>query len=306
MNNPKVIQLNVAEVADFVESGKGVLMDTLVPEHYEARHIPGAASACVFEMVFLDHAAKAVTDKGTPIVVYGAGEGALDHEAAAEKLIRAGYTDVSTFPGGLAEWRESGRSLEGSAPGEVESPHPVLALEKKIYKLVPSESTLAWTGRNNNGGHRGTLGFVGGELDATGELAGNFTMDMQSISNVDLAGDDLQPVLESHLKSDDFFFTTLFPEAVFNISSACPVDNDEATLPNYGIKGVLSLRGVSKEISLAAHIRNVADGKIALMGNLDFDRTEWGVIYGSSRFFKHLGYHVVFDMISVDFRLVLE
>jgi len=306
MDNAKIVQLTVAEVAEFVESGKGVLIDTLVPEHYEARHIPGAVSACVFEVVFLDHVEKVVEDKSTSIVVYGAGDGAFDHKVAVEKLTYAGYTDVASFPGGLAEWRESGRALEGDAAEELEPPHPVLDLEEKVYRLVTDESVIKWIGRNNNGGHAGTLGFLRGELDMFESMVGSFSIDMNSLKNTDLEGDELQPVLEAHLKSDDFFFTKLFPEAVFNITKVCPVIESEATLPNFLIEGVLTLRGVSKEISFAAHIRNLGEGKVGLMGNFDFDRTEWGVIYGSSRFFRHLGYHVVYDMISIDFRLVLE
>lgn len=306
MEHSTIVELSIQELVDFLDKGEGVLLDTLVPEHYEARHIPGAKSACVFEVIFLEHVEAAGCSKDMPIVVYGAGEGAMDAETAVEKLIHAGYTDVSSFPGGLAEWRASGRALEGTAPDDVEPPHPVLDLESKVYKLVPEESVLTWTGRNHNGKHYGNLGFVSGELDTTGEISGGFTMDMNSIKNVDLEGDELQPVLEAHLKSDDFFFTKLFPEAVFNTTRICPVISSEATLPNFLVEGVLTLRGISKEISFAAHIRNVADGRIAFIGNLDIDRTEWGVIYGSSRFFRHLGYHVVFDMITVDFRLVLE
>jgi hypothetical protein len=33
--------------------------------------------------------------------------------------------------------------------------------------------------------------------------------------------------------------------------------------------------------------------------HFDFDRTRWNVIYGSSRFFEHLGMHLVFDLISI-------
>lgn len=35
------------------------------------------------------------------------------------------------------------------------------------------------------------------------------------------------------------------------------------------------------------------------------DRTNWGIIYGSARFFEHLGMHQVFDEISLCLRLVL-
>ena len=40
--------------------------------------------------------------------------------------------------------------------------------------------------------------------------------------------------------------------------------------------------------------------------HFDLDRTQWNVIYGSSRFFEHLGMHMVFDQISIELRLILQ
>ncbi|MBI9090793.1 MAG: hypothetical protein JEZ12_16370 [Desulfobacterium sp.] len=46
---------------------------------------------------------------------------------------------------------------------------------------------------------------------------------MESITNINLEGDELQPVLIAHLKSDDFFLTRLFPKAKFKITNPIPV-----------------------------------------------------------------------------------
>lgn len=305
MDTQHVERMTADGVAEFLGNG-GVLIDTLPPEHYETRHISGAVNACVYEMVFLDAVAELVSDKSTPVVLYGAGEKSHDSLMAADKLLRAGYTEVSVYLGGLDEWRALGRELAGSASDEVEPPHPLLELEKRSYSLIPMESVIRWVGRNNNGGHNGVLMLSDGELDATGDLAGSFTIDMTSIRNRNLEGDELQPVLEAHLNSDDFFFTSMFPEARFETTQIKLVEDGESTRPNAMIQGTLSLRGVGNEIAFPAHIRNIEDGKIAVMANLDVDRTHWGIIYGSSRFFQYLGYHVVYDFISVDFRLVLE
>ncbi|MGL1861488.1 MAG: YceI family protein [Pseudodesulfovibrio sp.] len=305
MDTQFVERLTVQEVVAFLEKGDGVLVDTLTPEHYAERHIPGAQNACVYEMVFLDGVAAFAPDKGTPVVVYGAGLKSQDCMAAADKLARAGYTDIAVFPGGLDEWRAARHALEGAAVGSVEPPHPALALEPKVYALVPEESVIRWTGRNNNGGHSGTLMLSSGEVDATDDLGATFVIDMKSIKNTDLEGDELQPALEAHLQSDDFFFTTLFPKATFTATKIKLVLDGEATRPNAMMQGNLALRGMESEIAFPAHIRNIEDGKIAILADLDFDRTQWGVIYGSSRFFQHLGYHVVYDFISIDFRLVL-
>jgi len=306
MDMQVVERLSVQEVQEFLKEGKGVLIDTLVPEHYEARHIPGAVNACVYEVVFMDIVAALSLEKETPIVLYGAGLKSFDCLFAAEKLVRAGYTGVTVFHGGLEEWRAQGLVLEGTSPGDVEPPHPALELESKTYRLIPDESIIHWTGRNNNGGHHGILIVNAGELDAAGEPAASFTIDMTSIKNLNLEGDELQPVLEAHLKSDDFFFTSMFPQAEFTTTKIKLVEEGEATRPNAMIQGNLSLRGLSHEIAFPAHIRNIEDGKLTILANLDFDRTQWGVIYGSSRFFQHLGYHVVYDFISIDFKLVLQ
>lgn len=305
MGTQMVERMEVEDIAGFIKDG-GMLIDTLVPEHFEARHIPGAVNVCVYEMVFLETMRELVPDRDTSIVFYGAGPQSQDCFIAAEKLMRDGYSDVSVFPGGLQAWREAGHELEGSAPDTVDSPHPMLNLEPRTYSLVTPESMIKWTGRGNNGGHHGRLLLSSGELDATSDLQANFVIDMTSIKNYDMEGDALQTVLEAHLASDDFFFTTMFPEAEFSATRIRLVEDGQATRPNAMIQGVLSLRGVKNEIAFPAHIRNIENGRVAILANLDFDRTQWGVIYGSSRFFQYLGYHLVYDFISIDFRLVLE
>ncbi|MDD3312835.1 YceI family protein [Pseudodesulfovibrio sp.] len=301
-----VKRLDADGVRRFLERGGGVLVDTLPPEHFAARHIPGAVNACVYEVAFPDAMAALAPDKGASVVLYGAGPRSGDCRCAAEKLQRAGYADVAVFLGGLEAWRAAGHALEGDAPGEVEPPHPALVLEPRTYRVLPQESEVRWTGRNNNGGHYGLLAVSSGFLEGAGEPSASFTLDMASLRNLDLEGAELHPVLEAHLRSDDFFFTALFPKATFTTTRIRIAELGEATRPNAMLQGVLTLRGAENEIAFPAHIRNLADGRLAVIANLDFDRTQWGVIYGSSRFFQHLGYHVVFDFISVDFRLVLE
>ncbi|WP_419785023.1 YceI family protein [Pseudodesulfovibrio sp.] len=302
----KIKQMSLEEVREFLAAKQGALVDTLPPEHFAERHIPGAVNACVHEVVFLDTLAGLVADKDAPVVLYGAGPKSVDCKCAAEKLIRAGYTDVTVFTGGLDAWRQAGQVLEGVAAEAVIPPHPPLVLESRTYHIVPEESKILWTGRNSNGGHHGLLFVSGGYLEGGETPSASFTMDMKSLRNLDLEGDELRPVLEAHLNSDDFFFTALFPEATFTSTLLRIADTGEISRPNAMMQGVLALRGMEDEIAFPAHIRNLTDGRITVMGNLDFDRTHWGVIYGSSRFFQHLGYHVVFDFISADFRLVLE
>jgi rhodanese-related sulfurtransferase/polyisoprenoid-binding protein YceI len=284
-----------------------LIIDTLTPEHYALAHLPGARHACVFEVDFLKQVAAITSDKSVEIILYGSNPRTHDANAAAGKLEREGYSDITILFGGLAAWRDAGLALEGEDPKGRDEAVKSFQPPKGEYGLVAEESRFDWTGRNHNGGHHGILKFKsGGLVFDEGKLSGSFVLDMESIKNLDLEGDELQPVLISHLKSDDFFFTRLFPEARFSITNATPLEGVGVTLPNYRIGGDLELRGVKRYLEFEATLSNLDDGRLAMEAHFDFDRTLWGMIYGSSRFFEHLGYHLVFDMISVSFRLVLS
>lgn len=138
---------------------------------------------------------------------------------------------------------------------------------------------------------------------AKGSIGGEFTVDMNRIENFSLQGDELQPVLIAHLKSDDFFFTELFPTATYTIENAEPIEGAGIGRPNYAVKGQLILRGVKAGLDFDATANPIDGGGISAEAHFDIDRTRWGVIYGSSRFFRHLGMHLVYDLISIQVRL---
>lgn len=301
------ISASIGDVSVAQSSTNRLILDVLPPEHFEARHIPSARNACVYEVTFLQQVSALAADKKMAIIVYGAGEDSLDAVTAAEKLCRDGYENVAVFHGGLPAWKKAGKILEGTHAELEEPAHPVLELRKSRYNAIPDESTVSWTGRNYNSRHTGTVTIKNGVLDCqTEDLQGSFTMAMESIANNDLAGSELQPVLEAHLKSDDFFFVSRFPSCTVEITRMRPIPGAGATMPNYNVQAVMTLRGNAQSIAFDANLRPLAEGRIALMANFDLDRTQWGVIYGSARFFKFLSYHIVFDIISIDLRVVLE
>jgi len=309
MNPTDFRELTLEEVTIATESGGAMLIDVLPPEHFERRHIPHAVSACVYQVVFLDTVAGLVPDKSMPIILTGAGEGSMDVYTAAQKLRRAGYGNVSVFPGGIEDCAREGYALVGSAADSLDQPYPAFAPEPRAYTLTDGRTAISWTGRNHNISHHGTLSLDRAELDFSqgvrSGVKGVFEIDMKSIADKNLEGDPLKDVLETHLASDDFFFVSLFPKAVFTLTDATPASEGSATRPNYVVTGQLALRGVEKTIFFPAHLRMLDDGKVGLHANFDFDRTDWGVIYGSARFFRHLGMHVVYDHISLEIRAVL-
>ena len=299
--------INPETLHTWIASGKAFhLFHTLPGDHYARARIPGAANACVYEVTFMEQVYAVTRDKSAPVVVYGDNADTMAATVAAEKLLREDFVNVYVLTGGLERWQAMGFELVGSdTQPPADSGHPA-PLETGTYILDPDTSIIEWTGRNPNTKHHGTLSLSEGRLSVDGaDVSGKFKIDMNTIHNLNLAGDELQPVLEAHLKSDDFFFVKLFPWAWFHLKATRQVEDPTYTLPNYEVVGDLELRGVTAPLTFAANIRQSGDGEIIADAHFDFDRTRWGIIYGSSRFFRHLGMHVVYDLISVQLKLNL-
>ena len=126
------------------------LIDTLINDHYQKVHLPNAENACVFEVTFVDQVASLVKNKNSKIVVYGASEKSMDAPTAAEKLIRAGYRQVSVLDGGISAWRLSDYPLQGEAANKPDEPDTPLKLADRTYIVDLQQSNIEWTGRNPN------------------------------------------------------------------------------------------------------------------------------------------------------------
>jgi rhodanese-related sulfurtransferase/polyisoprenoid-binding protein YceI len=288
-------------------SGKpgSLLIDILPPEHFSRRHLPGASNACVYEVTFLQQVEALAADRSVPIVLYGSCSASHEAAVAADKLARAGYGDVALLKGGLDGWRTAGLPLEGEAGGQLEDPGTTYRPADGSYPVDVEKSIIEWTGRNPNGRHFGTVRLAAGTIStAAGRVAGEFTIDMRSIANVDLAGNELQPVLIAHLNSDDFFFTRLFPTAKFTLRGVRMAADPYVGAPNGTVDGTFELRGVSADLSFPVTVAPTPEGGLSAEAHFDIDRTRWNVIYGSAHFFEHLGIHLVFDLISLQVRIV--
>ncbi|MBT8372293.1 MAG: YceI family protein [Deltaproteobacteria bacterium] len=287
------------------EKPETVLIDLLPPDHFTGRHIPGAKNACVFQVSFLDDVAAIVPDKQVSIVVYGASQNSQDAATALEKLDRAGYAHLTFLKGGLEEWSRAGYDFEGEAPDQQDDPQTTVTLPDGQYTVDAGASEVEWTGRNPNTSHFGTVDIAKGVIDINDrQITGMVEIDMNTIHNINLEGDELHPVLEAHLRSDDFFFTKMFPKAVFTVKEATRIDRGWQTAPNYHVNGELTLRGVSADLDFDATVAVMDDGSLAMEAHFDMDRTRWNVIYGSTRFFEHLGMHKVFDLISFQIQMI--
>jgi len=282
-----------------------ILIDTLIPEHFERVHIPESLNVCVHERGFIKKIQDQIKDKCSEIIVYGADEMTMDGIMAAEKLKENGYENVSILRGGLSEYLKKKYELEGYVSYESGEYDSMVKITDGDYTVDTMVSGIRWTGRNPERNYSGRVNLLSGEVKVKkGVVRGNFEIDMNSISiDSHMEGDD-EAILISHLKSDDFFLTKVFPEAHFSIESAKPDKEPYLTVQNYNILGFLEMRGIKAKLDFPANLLQRENGKIYAEAHFDFDRTRWGIVYGSSRFFNFLGKHLVFDMVSVELRLV--
>ncbi|VVS94999.1 YceI family protein [Desulfoluna spongiiphila] len=280
------------------------LLHTLTEDHYTKIRLPRALRASVFEINFLEQVEGATRDPEAVIVLYGSSHRSMDADTAARKLHRAGYRRLHVLSGGLSAWNEKGLPLEGSSPEVVHAPQRTLTIPDGTYRIDTEESSILWVGRNPASRHHGQVRLASGSVDAKGgTVTGHFDIDMNTIANINLEGDELQQVLEDHLKSDDFFFTRRFPVARFTMEDAAPVPEPFLSVPNCKVRGQLELGGVTAPLAFPATVTPTDEGHLAAEAHFDLDRTRWKVIYGSSKFFEHLGMHLVFDLISFEIRI---
>ncbi len=178
------------------------------------------------------------------------------------------------------------------------------ALASNVFKVDPAVSSVGWKGTKKMGSaHNGAINVKEGSVtfDKKGQLtAGNFVIDMSTISNEDLKGTpDYQKKLVGHLASADFFDVSKFPTANFKITGvkADPKKKDELTL-----SGEFTMIGKTNPVSFPAKIvvdKGTATGEAVIK----IDRTKWGLKYGSGNFFKEL---TADKIISDEFELTVK
>ena len=296
------------ELLAWVEKEKHFfLIHTLTNNHFQKVHLPGAQNACVFEMTFLEQMHSITDDKTALIILYGSSGRSMDALTAAEKLQAEGYQQILILKGGIESWRSLGYPLEGEFVNIAGDPGTRLLLQDGKYRIDTDESIIEWIGRNPNTKHFGTVHISDGQIQIENTtITGVAEIDMNTIENMSLEGDELQPVLVSHLKSEDFFLVKLFPAAKFIINGGKLDDEPYLSSPNYEVDGTLDLRGLKADLSFPATITNTDDNGLVAEAHFDIDRTRWNVIYGSTRFFEHIGMHLVFDLISFQVKIVAK
>ena len=140
-------------------------------------------------------------------------------------------------------------------------------------KIDAAKSTISWVGKKVTGQHEGTVNFKDGNLIFKGKkvVGGNFTVDMTSMTTMDLKAGQGKEKLDGHLKSEDFFGTEKFPTATLVFKSI-----GEKSSGVYSVTADLTIKGVTNSVNfeLTAATNNAS-------AKLIIDRTKFGIKYGS-------------------------
>jgi polyisoprenoid-binding protein YceI len=171
------------------------------------------------------------------------------------------------------------------------------ATGSESYTVDAAASTVAWkaskiTGAGHNGGIAITSGTINTENEAI--VAGNFELDMNSITNEDVEDEGKKADLLGHLASADFFDVENNPTSKFEITAATA---DSLT-------GNLTIKGITKSITIPYTWSEDEAGAKAT-SSFSIDRSQWDVRYGSSSFFDDLGDKAINDAIEFNVSLAL-
>ncbi len=171
--------------------------------------------------------------------------------------------------------------------------------EAKVDNVDTANSFLTWKGTKPTGAHNGTVALKSGSLVVeNGEVkSGEFIVDLNAITCLDIEDAETNQKLVGHLKAADFFDVATYPTAKFVIAS---VENNEGKL---AVTGNLTVKDVTKSITIPATLTE-ADGVYTFKSdNFNIDRSEFNIKYASKKFFDNLKDKFIDDLVEMSFEV---
>jgi polyisoprenoid-binding protein YceI len=164
------------------------------------------------------------------------------------------------------------------------------------YKVITDKSTVRWTGKKIGKNHTGKISLKEGTFTLKNGkfIDGQFIIDMNTITDEDLADASWNAKLVGHLKSDDFFGVQKFPLSTLKIRESTKFTDDEAT-----VIADLTIKGITNPVTFK--VKRIGD---VFQTSVVFDRSKYNVKYGSGKFFASLGDNAIEDMIPIDVTLL--
>ena len=172
------------------------------------------------------------------------------------------------------------------------------AIIAQQLEVNSKKSTIDWHGEKVVDEHDGTIQVKSGSFELKNDkiVAGDFVVDMTSITNTDLEDPGYNQKLVGHLKSDDFFGVAKYPTSNFVFTKSSKFSNGKAS-----VTGDITIKGKTESISF--DVTRVGEEYTA---KIDIDRSKFDVRYGSNSFFDNLGDKAIDDIFTLNIKLVVN
>ena len=169
------------------------------------------------------------------------------------------------------------------------------------FQVDTKKSSIHWIGEKVTGTHEGTISILSGVISLEhGKLvAASFTINMKSITNTDIESEEYSQKLVNHLKAEDFFDVANHPTAEFKMIKASPTEG------GFEVLGSITIKGETHPATFLVAIQQRGNTLIA-SGKMSFDRTKYGITYGSGSFIDDLGDRAIYDEVKLDFSIMAE
>lgn len=182
---------------------------------------------------------------------------------------------------------------EGTATANTE----VAEESTAVAPVANTNMQITWVGRKVGGMHEGTLTLSEKDLNIENDqITGSFTVNMNSMVCTDIEDQESNANLIGHLKADDFFSVEQYPTASFVVTSSELIEEGY-----YSVKGDLTVKGETSPIEFSLGVREKENGKKRIKGGFAFDRTKYGITYGSKSIISEIAGKFIYDEIEIGF-----
>jgi polyisoprenoid-binding protein YceI len=188
---------------------------------------------------------------------------------------------------------------------EQKQPEAIPEKSATEYTVDTKASVLRWKGSKNAGSHNGTIQLKSGMISTEKDVivAGSFTVDMKTIVDLDLTDPKENKKLVDDLSSENFFYVKKFSTSSFRITEATPLNEPDASGYNYSIKGNLTIKDVTRNITIPANVI-INKNELSAKSHFSISRKEFKLQYAKGKLFRGIGDSIIHD--TIEFNLDLK
>lgn len=176
-----------------------------------------------------------------------------------------------------------------------------LVIPVSSFAIDDNNSSIKWKGTKSTGSfHDGLISVNTSLLQIENNklIGGEIIIDMNSIICTDIKDEGSNAYLVKHLKNEDFFATSIFPDAKLKINNVSLIESDD-----YKIEADLTIKENTHPISFVANIV-INEGIGLASGYLQIDRSKYGIKYKSKSWFPDIGDRFINDTFELYFNLL--